>query len=99
MNDLIIAIIGSGAFSAIVSALVTGITNSRRKSDSIRDGLKFLLYDKINYLAGTYIADGSIRKDDLKIICEMWEVYHNGLDGNGYLDAVMAQVKELPLKP
>ena len=62
------------------------------------EALKFILYDRIRYLAQAYIADGEIDFDDRRILNEMHRAYHDGLGGNGDLDALMKSVNELPLK-
>ena len=60
--------------------------------------IKFILYDRIKYLAQTYIAAGEVDFDDRRILNAMHKVYHGGLDGNGDLDDLMNAVGELPLK-
>ncbi len=65
---------------------------------AIKDGMKFVLYDRIRYLALAYIADGEIDFDDRRILNSMHSVYHNGLDGNGDLDGLMGECNHLPLK-
>lgn len=62
------------------------------------EALKFILYDRIKYLAQTYIAAGEVDFDDRRILNAMHKVYHGGLDGNGDLDDLMNAVGELPLK-
>lgn len=68
------------------------------KTDAQSEALKFLLYDRIRYLGQAYIADGEINFDDRRILNDMHRSYHNGLDGNGDLDDLMAEVNRLPLK-
>ena len=65
---------------------------------AIKDGMKFVLYDRIRFLGQAYIADGEIDFDDRRILNAMHQSYHNGLDGNGDLDNLMGEVNRLPLK-
>lgn len=65
---------------------------------AIKEGMMFVLYDRIRFLGQAYIADGSIDFDDRRILNAMHKVYHNGLDGNGDLDNLMGEVNHLPLK-
>ena len=65
---------------------------------AIKDGMKFVLYDRIRFLGQAYIADGEIDFDDRRILNNMHQSYHNGLDGNGDLDNLMGEVNRLPLK-
>ncbi len=68
------------------------------KTDAQSEALKFILYDRIRYLALAYIADGEIDFDDRRILNEMHRSYHHGLGGNGDLDVLMREIKSLPLK-
>ena len=93
---LIAAILGSGALSAAISGIFTIITNRSKKKDGIRDGLKCLMYDRVNFLGNKHIENGFISEEDRHILIDMWKVYHDGLGGNGYLDDLMNRVKALP---
>lgn len=68
------------------------------KMDAQSDALKYIIYDRIRYLGQTYIADGEIDFDDRRILNDMHKAYHYGLNGNGDLDTLMAEVNKLPLK-
>lgn len=68
------------------------------KTDAQSEALKFILYDRIRYLALAYIADGQIDFDDRRILKDMHRSYHHGLGGNGDLDLLMSEVDRLPLK-
>lgn len=57
-----------------------------------------MLYDRIKFLGKKYIATGEIEADALEDLIEMHRIYHDELDGNGYLDTLMAQVKQLHIK-
>lgn len=68
------------------------------KTDAQSEALKFILYDRIRYLALAYIADKEIDFDDRRILNDMHRSYHTGLGGNGDLDVLMREVNNLPLK-
>lgn len=68
------------------------------KTDAQSEALKYILYDRIRYLALAYIADGEIDFDDRRILHDMHRSYHSGLHGNGDLDILMNDVNGLPLK-
>lgn len=68
------------------------------KTDAQSEALKYILYDRIRYLGQAYIAEGEVDFDDRRILNDMHRSYHNGLCGNGDLDALMAEVNRLPLK-
>ena len=98
MHDIIIAIIGSGALSAGISAVVAACINRAKRKHGVAAGTQMLLYINIKALGKRYIADGAITAEDLEDIIEMHRVYHDELGGNGYLDTLMAQVKQLHIK-
>ncbi len=112
MSDTIIVALVAG-LAAIVGGIITqlgeGIRQRRKrkydKSDThdeelaaLRDGLKWVLYDRIRHLGQHYIADGSVDFDDRRILNQMHKSYHDGLGGNGDLDNIMAEVNRLPLE-
>lgn len=56
------------------------------------------MYDRIKHLGNVYLERGSITSEELEDLISMHEVYHTVLKGNGFLDSLMAKVKELPVK-
>lgn len=96
MDTIIIAIIGSGALSALISGIF-GLIQQRKQEKSKNTTLvNVLAYDRIKYLGKKYIENGQISHDDLEDITRMWQCYHDA-GGNGYLDNIMSAVKKLPL--
>lgn len=69
-----------------------------RQNDVQREAMKYILYDRIRFLGQAYIAEGEIDFDDRRILHNMHNIYHNGLEGNGDLDELMQDVDALPLK-
>ena len=69
-----------------------------KKMNALMESQMYLLYDRIKFLGQAYIADGEIDFDDRRILRKMHESYHDGLGGNGDLDALMKEVDKLPLK-
>ena len=54
-----------------------------------------ILYDRIKHLAKTYIKRGWISVEEYEDLKRMHKVYHDELNGNGFLDALMAEVAKL----
>lgn len=107
--EVIIAVLGGSALAALINQL--GETYRQRKKrqasqEDKQDGdyaamkkaLMYVILDRIRYLGQVYIKDGSIDFDDRRLLHEMHDVYHNGLGGNGDLDALMDEINHLPLK-
>lgn len=68
------------------------------KTDTQSVAIRYVLYDRIRYIALSYLADGDVDFDDRRILRDMHSSYHNGLGGNGDLDKLMEAVDKLPLK-
>lgn len=65
------------------------------KSRCLQAGLREMLYDRIKYLCRKYISDGKIREEEYNSLNRMWSVYHEDLQGNGYLDGEMGEIERL----
>ena len=100
LQPIIIAIIGSGALTALITNLFNVYHDRRSHEDGIAEGVQLMLYDRIKYLAKHHIANGKIPADDLEDLTRMWECYHDpkGLNGDGYLDNLMGAVRRLPIE-
>ncbi len=93
--EIIIAILGSGALSALISGIFGYFRDRKTKNDGVRAGVRQLLYDKIKSLGKEYITIGEITSEDLEDMINMHRIYHDELNGNGYLDHVMEEIKKL----
>jgi len=93
--EVFAAILGSGALSALISGLFALVRDRRAKKDGVRAGVRQLLYDKIKFLGRKFIADGEVSEEDLEDLIDMHKIYHDELNGNGYLDHIMTEVKKL----
>lgn len=109
VGQLLTIALGGGFSAALVSGLIQlllwRLNRKAAKEDKCNEGdnqvknaLRVLLYDRIKYLGRCYIDQGFVTADDLKDIVEMHKCYHDDLDGNGFLDTLMAQVKALPIR-
>lgn len=65
-----------------------------RKLDVLFLADRTLLYDRIKYLAKSYIASGLVTIEELEDLNRMHAVYHDSdkLDGNGFLKELMNTV-------
>ena len=96
----------SGAFGAALVAGLFGLLQRRRdqkdkqaaKDDGTTCGVRMLLYAEIKHLGKAYLEHKYITTEELEDLIAMHKVYHDALGGNGFLDALMKQVKSLPIK-
>lgn len=54
-----------------------------------------ILYDRIKHLAKSYIKRGYITVEEYEDLNRMHKVYHDELQGNGFLDNIMAEINKL----
>lgn len=95
---IVVAFVSSGAFSAIINAVLSARREKRQKETGVTIGVRMLLYDRIKHLGKAYISRGSITTEELEDLIAMHKTYHDDLGGNGFLDALMKSVKALPIK-
>ena len=93
MKEIILTIIGSGGFAALISGFITLLSNRGRTRDGIRDSLYF----QIRQTGLDCIRDGCIDAPTLEAICKAHDTYEK-LGGNGYIDSIMERIKKLPIK-
>lgn len=96
-SEIIIAIISSGALSALVSGFFSFLRDRKDKRNGVAAGVQIVLYDRIKWLGKQHIKRGTITFEDLEDLTEMHRVYHDQLGGNGYLDKIMDEVKSLKI--
>ena len=108
--EVILGILGSSAIAAIISGVFALLQNKQKTSFKsaeelqstqgvLRDGLQQILYVQIKALCKEHIANGYIASNELEDLERMHKVYHDGLNGNGYLDDMMNAVKHLRIIP
>lgn len=108
--ELILAILGSSALAAIISGVFALLQNKQKTNfksveelqatqETLREGLQWVLYDRIKYLCKEHISKEYIASNDLEDLERMHKVYHDGLGGNGYLDDLMKAVRRLRIIP
>jgi CBS domain containing-hemolysin-like protein len=95
---IVVAILSSGAFSAVVNAIIEARREKKQKETGASAGIRMLLYDRIKHLGKSYIARGSVSAEELEDLISMHRIYHDDLGGNGFLDALMGSVKSLQIK-
>lgn len=54
-----------------------------------------ILYDRIKHLAKAYIKRNWVSVEEFEDLKRMHEVYHDKLEGNGFLDSIMTEVSKL----
>lgn len=94
MNETVLYIIGTSAFSAIIAAIISALETRRYN----RNITLHMFRMSFRSLAEQYLSRGSITLDELKDLEDGYDLYHNKLNGNGYLKTIMSKVRDLPVK-
>lgn len=95
--DIILAFLGSSALASLISGIFSLITNKKSTDGDIKAGLRILLYHQIKEFGRRAIAQDSISSDDLEDFLRMHQIYHDKLEGNGFLDDLVKKVTHLPV--
>ena len=85
------------ADAKIVNCAARGeeIKQLQKTVDNLVVANRMMLYDRIKHLAKTYIKRGYITVEEYEDLKRMHKVYHNEMNGNGFLDGLMDEVEEL----
>ena len=85
---IVCALLGSGASTAIVTAILSRRAEKRKKETGESQGIRWLMQDRLEHVALTYLAKGVISYEELRNWNRGHHIYHNLLGGNGDLDAL-----------
>ena len=96
-GEILAAILGSCVLSSLISGIFGIVQAHNSRKHGMISAVRILLYDRIKYLGKHYIQQGRIAYDDLEDFLRMHEIYHDEVDGNGYLDSIVENVKKLKI--
>lgn len=94
---IVIAIIGSGALTSLITGLLQQKNKKREDLTTVKQALSHLLLSQINHHAGQYLQQGYLSMEQLEEFNDLYNTY-KALGGNGYAEILKAQVTALPLK-
>lgn len=99
MIEIIIpSILGSGALAALISGIFALANNRQKVNHGIARAVQLTLYNDIEHLIDKATARGYITQEEMRHLLDMFDCYHNDLDGNGFLDKKMELASELPMR-
>ena len=79
---IVCALIGSGASTAIVTAII----NKKKKETGESQGIRWLMQDRLEHVALAYMAKGTITYEEWTNWNRGHYIYHDLLGGTGDLD-------------
>lgn len=91
---IVCALIGSGASTAIVTAII----NAKKKETGEAQGIRWLMQDRLEHVALAYMAKGTITHDEWKNWNKGHYIYHELLGGNGDLDPLKEALCKMDAK-
>lgn len=81
-----------------IKSIKTNMATLMQNNEDLIESSRETLGDRIKHLGLKYIEQGFVYGADLEDLMRMHKVYHDKLKGNGFYDALMKSVKELPIK-
>ena len=100
MKDIVICLVSGATGAALISFIQFLIQRKDKKNESEsaeRQALRYIMLYIIQERAKEMLSDGKTTVEDLRILRQWHEVYHNGLGGNGDADELMKAVGRLPM--
>lgn len=85
------------ALPSLAGLLYTILKDKRQDHSTLGRAIGFLLLRALRHDAGESIRRGYITPSELEILEESYDLYKR-LGGNGFADALLIQIRKLPLK-
>ena len=92
---ILCALLGSGAATALVTALVGRRAEQKRTETGESQGMRWLLQDRLEQQALKYLRRGVITYEELRNWNRGHHIYHDLLGGNGDLNGLKEELKRL----
>ena len=97
ITSIIVALVGSQALLEVVKALIQSYKEKKKKPSSLEEGLRWLLQDKLEYLATREIQKGETTRQMKSFLHRGYTIYHE-LGGNGDMKEIMDTYDEIFVK-
>ena len=92
--EIILAVLGSGVISTIISCIFQIINEKKSKRTQFEEGISLLLLSSLKRDARDLILQGSIGKNDYDSFMATYNAY-KALGGDGWADSVKNEVVTL----
>ena len=97
-KTIILAILGSGAFSALIGSITTYFIEKAKRKDTKNDMLILMCASELTMLGESAIKDGEISFAKAKLFKALYTKYKAIPEADGYVDLVNQTIGQLPLK-
>lgn len=92
--EIVVAVLGSGVISTIISCLFQMRSDKKKKLDKFENGMSLLLLSAMKQTGKAILADGMVSKSDYDSFCATYDAYKS-LGGDGWADGIKKQVDAL----
>lgn len=89
--DLILAILGSGVISTIISCVFQYVNQKKNKQTQLEEGMSLLLLSSLKRDGKELLAQGKVSKNDYDSFCATYNAY-KALGGDGWADGIKAKI-------
>ena len=97
-NTIILAILGSGAFSALIGSVTTYFIEKAKQKDNKNDMILLMCASELTMMGEGAVSEGCISFAKAKLFKQMYQKYKGFPEADGYLDLLNSKVSQLPLK-
>lgn len=95
-TTIIVAVLGSGVLSTLITITANAIKDRRKNVDDIRAGVRMSLYYQFRDHALEYIREGEVGANELQVLQDTYDIYKR-LGGDGYCDNLMTKCQALTI--
>lgn len=94
MNDIVLAVLGSGVISTIISCLFQYLNDRKSKQTQLEEGMSLLLLSSLKRDGKELLAQGEMTKNEYESFNATYKAY-KALGGDGWADGIKAKVDAL----
>ena len=94
MNDIVLAVLGSGVISTIISCVFQYLNDRRSKQTQLEEGMSLLLLATLKRDGKELLAQGNMTKAEYESFIATYKAY-KALGGDGWADGIKAKVDAL----
>jgi len=92
--EIVLAILGSGVVSTLISCLFQMRSDRKKKLDRFEEGMRLLLLSALKMTGRAILHEGTVTKSDYDSFVATYNAYKS-LDGDGWADGIKDQVDAL----
>lgn len=92
--QIILAVLGSGVISTIISCVFQYVNQKKSKQTQFEQGMSLLLLSSLKRDGKELLAQGKVSKNDYDSFCATYNAY-KALGGDGWADGIKAKIDNM----